>query len=150
MPLREFLIQAIQVGLRRSPPTSTLDYVKEAITSFVTEQEIAGVDAKMIEILSVCVFSRREELRKVLTELVFQSAVDRHLVDYNYNVELCLSSDTMLKVNEPMLVLELFLRGCDGKELERVIIEMNKVEAKAFVSKLREIEKVSHKLILNS
>jgi hypothetical protein len=40
-----------------------------------------------------------------------------------------------------MLVLELFLRGCDGKELERVIIEMNKVEAKAFVAKLREIEK---------
>ena len=98
----------------------------------------------MIEILSVCVFSRREELRKVLTELVFQSAVDRHLVDYNYNVELCLSSGTMIKVNEPMLILELFLRGSDGKELERVIIEMNKVEAKAFVSKLREIEKVSH------
>ena len=97
----------------------------------------------MIEILSVCVFSRREELRKVLTELVFQNAVDRHLVDYNYNVELCLSSDTMLKVNEPILILELFLRGADGKELERVIIEMNKVEAKAFVSKLREIEKVS-------
>ena len=46
-----------------------------------------------------------------------------------------------MKVNEPMLVLELFLRGCDGKELERVIIEMNKVEAKAFVGKLKEIEK---------
>lgn len=47
----------------------------------------------------------------------------------------------MMKVNEPMLVLELFLRGSDGKELERVIIELNKVEAKAFVAKLAEIEK---------
>lgn len=47
----------------------------------------------------------------------------------------------MIKVNEPMLVLELFLRGSDGKELERVIIELNKVEAKAFVAKLAEIEK---------
>ncbi len=47
----------------------------------------------------------------------------------------------MSKVNEPMLVLELFLRGSDGKDLERVIIEMNKVEAKAFVAKLKEIEK---------
>ena len=129
------------MGLRKSPPVSTLDYVKEGIANFVTELEIAGVDAKMIEMLSVCVFSRREELRKVLTELVFQSAVDKHLVDYNYNVELCLSSDTMMKVNEPMLVLELFLRGCDGKNLERVIIEMNKVEAKAFVSRLKEIER---------
>lgn len=96
----------------------------------------------MIEILAICVFSRREELRKVLTELVFQSALDRHLVDYNYNVELCLSSDTMMRVNEPLLVLELFLRGSDGKELEKVVIEMNKVEAKAFVSKIKEIEKV--------
>lgn len=41
----------------------------------------------MIEILSVCVFSRREELRRVFTELVFQKSVDRHLVDYNYNIE---------------------------------------------------------------
>ena len=95
----------------------------------------------MVEILAICIFSRREELRKVLTELVFQSSVDRHLVDYNYNVELCLASDTMMKVNEPLLVLELFLRGSDGKELERVVIEMNKAEAKAFVGKLKEIEK---------
>ena len=48
----------------------------------------------------------------------------------------------MLRVNEPILVLELFLRGSDGKELERVIVEMNKAEAKAFVGKLKEIEKV--------
>jgi len=47
----------------------------------------------------------------------------------------------MQKVNEPLLVLELFLRGSDGKQLERVIVEMNKVEAKAFVAKLREVEK---------
>lgn len=87
VPLRDFLIQVIQVGLRRSPPTSTLDFVKEGVASYVSEQEVAGIDAKMVDMLSVCVFSRREELRKVLTELVFQSAVDKHLVDYNYNIE---------------------------------------------------------------
>jgi hypothetical protein len=53
-----------------------------------------------------------------------------------------LASETFGKVNEPLLVLELFLRGDDGKKLERVIIEMNHREAKAFVAKLREIEKV--------
>ena len=86
-------------------------------------------------------FSRREELRKVLTELVMSSALDKHLVDYNYNVELCLASDSLMRVNESMLVLELFLRGSDGKDLERVVIEMNKQEARAFVAKLKEIEK---------
>ena len=62
-------------------------------------------------------------------------------------LKLCLASDTMMKVNEPMLVLELFLRGSDGKELERVIIEMNRVEAKAFVTKLKEIERVRDEVI---
>jgi hypothetical protein len=115
VPLRDFLIEAIQVGLRKSPPSSTLDFVKDGLTQYVSDQQIVGIDAKIVEILSVCVFSRREELRRVLTELVFQSAVDRHLVDYNYNIELCLASDTMIRVNEPMLVLELYLRGADGK-----------------------------------
>jgi hypothetical protein len=54
----------------------------------------------------------------------------------------------MMRVNESMLVLELFLRGADGKDLERVIIEMNKLEAKAFVAKLKEIEKVTHNIDL--
>jgi hypothetical protein len=144
VPLRDFLVQVIQVGLRRSPPTSTLDFVKEGVTSYINDQEIPGIDAKFVEILSICVFSRREELRKVLTELVLSQALDKNLVDYNYNVELCLASDSLMRVNESMLVLELFLRGSDGKDLERVIIEMNKQEAKAFVTKLKEIEKVSY------
>lgn len=87
VPLRDFLVEVIQTGLRKSPPTSTLDFVKEGVANFVTEQGIVGIDAKMVDILSICIFSRREELRKVLTELVFQSAVDSHLVDYNYNIE---------------------------------------------------------------
>ena len=141
MPFRDFLVQIIQVGLRRSPPTSTLDFVKEGVSQYVVDQQIPGIDAKFIEILSICVFSRREELRKVLSELVLHQALDKHLVDYNYNVELCLSSDSMQRVNESILVLEMFLRGSDGKEVERVILEMNASEAKAFVSKIKEIEK---------
>lgn len=75
------------MGLRKSPPLSTLDFVKEGIAQHVSEQGISGIDAKMVEILAICVFSRREELRKVLTEIIFQSTLDRHLVDYNYNIE---------------------------------------------------------------
>lgn len=86
VPLRDFLLEVIQVGLRKSPPTSTLDFVKDGITNFATDQNIY-LEAKQLEMLSVCVFSRREELRKVLTELIFQGSVDHHLVDYNYNIE---------------------------------------------------------------
>lgn len=42
-----------------------------------------------------------------------------------------------------MLVLELFLKGCDSKKLERIVLEMNTVEAKGFVAKLKEIERVN-------
>lgn len=47
------------------------------------------------------------------------------------------------------MVLELFLKGSDGKKLERVVLEMRKDEAKAFVMKLREIERVSLKMKIN-
>ena len=40
------------------------------------------------------------------------------------------------------MILELFLKGYDGKKIERVVIEMNKDEARAFVGKLKEIERV--------
>jgi hypothetical protein len=55
-----------------------------------------------------------------------------------------MASDTFSKVNEPNLILELYLRKDDGKSLERVVIEMNLGEAKAFVGKLREIERVRY------
>eukprot|EP00347_Sterkiella_histriomuscorum_P024249 403331790 len=134
------MIEIIQVGLRKSSPLSGLDVLKEGIFNYVQDQQIT-LENKLIEILSVCVFSRREELRRVFTELIFQQSVDMHLVDYNYNIEICMASESYSKVNEPMLILELFLRGQDGKQLERVVLEMNAQEAKAFVGKLREIER---------
>ena len=70
--LRDFLVHVAQVGLRKSPAATTLDYVKEGIAeNLVSELEAGWIDAKMVDILAICVFSRREELRKVLTDLLF-------------------------------------------------------------------------------
>ena len=60
------------------------------------ELEEAGapeLDLKFAEIIAVATFSRRQELMKVLTELVFRQSQDSYLMDYNYNVETTLSSD---------------------------------------------------------
>jgi hypothetical protein len=70
MTLRDFLIEIVQVGVRKSPTLATLESVKDGITNYINEQNI-HLEPKIIEILSVCVFSRREELRRVLTELIF-------------------------------------------------------------------------------
>ena len=64
---------------------------------------------KFAEIIAVSVFARRGELVKVLTELVFRQSVDSYLLDYNYNIETVVSSDSYSKLNEQLLVLELFL-----------------------------------------
>ena len=64
---------------------------------------------KFAEIIAVSVFARRNELVKVLTELVFRQSVDSYLLDYNYNIETVVSSDSYSKLNEQLLVLELFL-----------------------------------------
>ena len=103
--------------------------------------------------VAVAIFARREELAKVLTELVFRQSVDSYLLDYNYNIETIISSDTYSKVNEQLLVLELFLAqngpslGENGnfgdKQIRRVVVELNLEEARTFVGKLKDIEKVS-------
>ena len=68
-------------------------------------------------------------------------------MDYNYNVETTLSSENFMKVNEVMLVLELFLsvnesESTSGEQnIKRVIIEMDLEEARTFITKLKGIEK---------
>jgi hypothetical protein len=51
-----------------------------------------------VDVLSIVVFSRREELRKVLTDIIFKNTVDKHLVDYNYNIEVRLPSNIMVDI----------------------------------------------------
>ena len=93
-------------------------------------------------------FARRNELAKVLTELVFRASVDSYLMDYNYNIETVISSDSFSKQNEQLLVLELFLAQNSNSEeaggqqmVRRVVVEMDVEEARAFVAKLRDIER---------
>lgn len=84
------------------------------------------------------------KLSKVLTELVFRQSQDQYLLDYNFNVETVLCSDTFSKVNEPLLVLELVLASNEdkkGRQLRRVVVEMNAEEARVFVARLSAIEK---------
>ena len=80
-----------------------------------------------------------------MTELVIAQSNDKILIDYNYNIEHVISSSSSQKINQPLLVLELFLRvnqdnttGTDlsGRAIERVIVEMNTEEAIDFVNSL--------------
>jgi metal-responsive CopG/Arc/MetJ family transcriptional regulator len=65
---------------------------------------------------------------------------------HRFTLQLCVASESHSKVNQSMLVLELFLRG--DKRIERVVVEMSPSEAKAFVGKLREIERVKLRIKL--
>lgn len=89
-----------------------MDAFKQAVSDYITkllENESTELDLKFAEIISVGVFARRNELVKVLTELVFRQSVDSYLLDYNYNVETVMASDSYSKLNEQLLVLELLL-----------------------------------------
>lgn len=76
---------------------------------------------------------------------MFKQSSESVLLDYNYNIETVLSSDSFSKVNECILTLELILKyqdcGEGSEQLRRVIIEMNKDETASFVHKLTSIEK---------
>ena len=86
VPIRDFVIVVMQLALRKSPTTTTLEVLKEAVNSYVEESQL-GIESKQQEILIISLFARREELRKIFTQLIFQQTADKHLVDYNYNIE---------------------------------------------------------------
>lgn len=150
VPCRDLLQDIMQLALRKSQNTSSPDAFKQAVSDFIArlqenEPEATGdMSLKFAEIIAFAVFSRRNELAKVLTELVFRQSVDSYLLDYNYNVETVISSDSFSKQNEQLLILELFLAQNDANEgqmIRRVVVEMNVDEARTFVAKLKDIER---------
>ena len=74
------------MSLRKSHSGTALDQFKEAVIGYNEEQELE-LDPKKQELIAVSIFARRDELSKVLSELVLQQSVDSYLVDYNFNIE---------------------------------------------------------------
>ena len=116
MPVRDATIEIINMALRKTYSASTLDVYKQNILEwfqtkgFDFEQEPAPINPKTIDILANTIYARREELQKILTELVLEKSSDKILVDYNYSIEWVVSSNTSSKVAQPILVLELTLK----------------------------------------
>ena len=74
-PTRDYIIDIIQLALRKSQSASTLDTFKNVVVEFVTanyEETDQEVDLRMAEMVAVAIFARRDELAKVLTELIFR------------------------------------------------------------------------------
>ena len=61
------------------------------------------------------------------------------MLDYNFNIETIIASDSCIKFNEQILNLELLLR-CGDSEVRRVNIEMNLEETTEFVNNLKQIQ----------
>ena len=142
-PVRDFIVDAIQAALRQAG-SQNLDAFKKAVGASLNEKQLELLSQKHLDIISTCAYARRSELRKVFTELIFKSTSDSVLLDYNYNIEQVIWSDSCKKVAEALLVLELFLQTCSEtgqKNIQRVIIEFNIEEAREFVGRLQSIEK---------
>ena len=104
VPCRDFLQDIIQLVLRRSTgAASSVDGCKQAVSDFLETLTTAEPEAtadmsfKFAEMIAISVFARRNELVRVLSELVFRQSVDSYLLDYNYNIETVLSSDSFSK-----------------------------------------------------
>ena len=82
VPCRDFLQDIMQLVLRKSQATSSVDSFKTTVSDFITQlmeaeaQAMEGLDVKFAEIIAVSVFARRNELVRVLTELIFRQSVD--------------------------------------------------------------------------
>jgi hypothetical protein len=56
----------LQIGVRKSPLTQTIDLIKEGITNLLNDNDMQ-MENKYVDIITASIFARREELRKVLT-----------------------------------------------------------------------------------
>ena len=56
------------------------------------------INQKTIEILASCIFARRDEIQRILTQIVLESSSDKFLIDYNYNIEFVMSSSSAAKI----------------------------------------------------
>ena len=81
--------------------------------------------------------------------LVVDQCSDKTLIDYNFNIEMVMSSSTSQKMGGgyPLLVLELKLSvnqdengHHNGKSIQRVIVELDREEARSFMERLSKIE----------
>ena len=74
VPTRDYTIDIIQLALRKTASASTLDVFKNSVAEFIQSgfSEDQEIDLKMAEMVAIAIFARREELSKVLTELVFR------------------------------------------------------------------------------
>ena len=76
---------------------------------FNFQQDPWPIQKKTIDILGTAIYARRDEVQKIMVERTIQSANDKYLIDYNYNVEMIMSSSSSQNAAIPLLVLELQL-----------------------------------------
>ena len=144
------------MSLRKTYSASSLDVYKQHIAGYFeergfsfTEQREYNISPKTIDILANTIYARRNELQRILTELVLEASSDKMLVDYNYSIEWVVSSNSASQVAQPFMILELLLkvnedeRGQEysGKTLQRVILELDKEETREFQNRLMAISK---------
>ena len=94
VPLREFLVDLVKMSLRKTHRASGLDDYKQSVATRFAEEgfEEDQISSKTLDIIAASIFARREEMRKILTAKILEQSADKTLIDYNYNVELVLSS----------------------------------------------------------
>ena len=104
MPIRDCTIEIISMVLRKTNYSSTLDVYKQNIFEYFKEKglemetETPCIAAKTIDIMATTIYARRSELQKILTDMVLQMSNDKVLLDYNYSIEMVMSSDSSSKI----------------------------------------------------
>ncbi len=85
--------------MRGTSKASSFDKFKQALADYDVPETLAAI-----------IFAKRQELCKYLTQHVLCQTTDSMLVDYNFNIETVISSDSFSKVNEQLLNLEMVLK----------------------------------------
>jgi len=116
-------------------------FLKKAVGLALTKDQIVEdltkikVDAKYQEIIVETVLARNEDVRAALVE--YSSAISQaHLEDFDWKVQLTLSSDKISTLRQPVLLLNLTLNDNNLSKKNNVLVELPKSDLDDLIKKL--------------
>ncbi|PRP87279.1 hypothetical protein PROFUN_01541 [Planoprotostelium fungivorum] len=117
---------------------------KEQVVSLLQSGKyIKGEALKQAGMAIITVWSsRREEIQKSLKDVATNQFAETKLADFDWRVQLTMSSDRISVLRDPLTLLNLILDSNNGKPRQEVLLELPKEELHKLIDTLEKVNGV--------
>mmetsp|Transcript_15130 Transcript_15130/g.16831 ORF Transcript_15130/g.16831 Transcript_15130/m.16831 type:complete len:208 (+) Transcript_15130:9-632(+) len=117
------------------------------LESIVEDLTAAGVSQDTIKLIATVISARKPEILKALSEDC-SSISNAHLQDFDWKLHLCMATDKLSTMREPLLIIKLVVKDVNGKD-NPILLELSTSELDDLVSKFDVINEELRKIQVN-